>query len=92
MLAIFLLRQTEGIHLIPLVKCLTGTLAAGGALWLLTEYSISGGEGKTLLVAKCLGLGILTVGIYLGFMVLTRQEDFIDIISISFPKQSNSDL
>lgn len=92
MLAIFLLRQTEGIHLIPLVKCLTGTLAAGGVLWLLTEYTISGGEGKTLLVAKCLGLGILTVGIYLGFMVLTRQEDFIDIISISFPKQSNSDL
>lgn len=91
-LAVLLLGRTEDIRLAPLAKCLAGALATGGALWLLTGRVVSGEEGKLLLVAKCLGLGVLAAGVYLGLMILTRQEDFIDLVSRFFPSRFQSDL
>ena len=84
-LAVLLLGRTEDIRLAPLAKCLAGALAVGGALWLLTGRAVSGEEGKLLLVAKCLGLGVLAAGVYLLLMILTRQEDFFDLLGRYFP-------
>ncbi len=75
-----LLWRAGGIHVGPLVKSLVSTVLTGGALHLLTSLSLNGQEGKVMLVVKCVGLGAAAAAIYGVLMVLTRQEDFLNLV------------
>lgn len=90
-LAVMLLRKVNGIRLSSLLKCLAGTLVTGVLLQLVTGSTVSGGEGKVLLVVKCLSLGVLAAAVYLLLMYLTRQEDFFDLLSRYFPSRFSQD-
>lgn len=80
-MAVLFLRGAGGIRLAPLLKTALATLAAGGALWVLTGLVLSGGEGKLLLVAKCVGLGAGAAAAYAALLLLMRQEDFQKLLA-----------
>lgn len=86
-MAVLFLRGTGGIRLTPLVKSIVSTLAAGGVLLALTNAALSGGEGKLLLVVKCVGLGAAAAALYAGLLLLTRQEDFRELL-VRYRKRS----
>ena len=90
-LAVLLLRNTGGIRLLPLVPCLVGALATGGALALAARRLLTGGESKLLLVAKCGGMGLLAGAAYVLFLLLTRQEDLLALVRRFFPSRGKAD-
>ena len=75
-MAVLFLWKTGGIQVLPLCKSLLATLISGGILWLATDMVLGGGEGKLLLVAKCVGLGAAAAVVYVLLLLLLRQEDF----------------
>ena len=79
-LALLFLRGAGEIRVLPLIKSLAAALLTGGALWLLTGLALNGLESKIMLVVKCVGLGVVAVALYAALMLLTRQEDFQDLI------------
>ena len=79
-LGVLLLRKVGDIHIGPLVKSLIATLLTGGALYLLTGLVLSGLESKIMLVVKCVALGAAAVVLYAAMMLLTRQEDFLELV------------
>ena len=68
------------VKLLPLLKSLLATLVTGGVLYLATDLVLTGSEGKLLLVAKCCGLGVVAVVLYVLLMLLTRQEDLTALV------------
>lgn len=87
-LGVVLLRKTGGIHVCPLVKSAASTLVTGGILYLLTSLVLNGLESKVMLVVKCVGLGAVAVVIYGALMLVTRQEDFLELVKrYKKPKQ-----
>lgn len=79
-LAALLLRRAGGVRVLPLAKSLIATLAMGGALWWVTDLVLIGGESKLMLVIKCGCLGVAAAGVYALLMLLTHQEDFLDLL------------
>ena len=79
-LGALLLRKAGGIRVGPLVKSFLSALITGGALYLLTGLVLSGQEGKILLVVKCVCLGAVAAVLYVALMLLTRQEDFLELV------------
>ena len=90
-LAILLLWKTSGIRLLPVVKCIAVAVVTGLCLRFAAGMVLTGAEGKILLVAKCLGLGVFAVALYLLLMYITRQEDFWDLAGRYFPSHFHSD-
>ena len=80
-MAVLFLRGSGGVSLAPLVKSLAATLAAGGALLLMPGMVLTGLEGKLLLVVKCVSMGIVAAALYVVLMLLTRQEDFLELLN-----------
>ncbi|MBD5155182.1 MAG: hypothetical protein HDT15_08980 [Oscillibacter sp.] len=80
-MAVLLLRGTGGIRVTPLLKSAAATLVTGGALWFLTGLILNGGEGKLMLVVKCVGMGVVAVVIYAALLLLTRQEDLHELLA-----------
>ena len=80
-MAVLLLRGTGGIRIAPLLKSAGSTLVTGGALWSLTGLILNGGEGKLMLVVKCVGMGVAAVVIYAALLLLTRQEDLHELLA-----------
>lgn len=76
-MAFLLLRKTGEIHVLPLLKSLGAALLMGGALWYAADLILTGMEGKLLLMAKCIGLGVIAVIIYAALLLVIRQEDFL---------------
>ena len=76
-MAFLLLRKTGEIHVLPLLKSLGAALLMGGALWYAADLVLTGMEGKLLLMAKCIGLGVIAVIIYAALLLVIRQEDFL---------------
>lgn len=79
-LGVLLLRRAGDIHIGPLAKSLLATLITGGALYFLTGLVLSGLESKVMLVVKCVALGVVAAVIYAALMLLTRQEDFLELV------------
>ena len=90
-LAILLLWKTSGIRLLPVVKCIAAAVVTGLCLRFAAGMVLTGAEGKILLVAKCLGLGVFAAVLYLLLMYITRQEDFWDLAGRYFPSHFHSD-
>ena len=86
-MAALFLRGAGGVRLAPLVKSAAAALLSGGALWLLTGAVLDGGEGKLLLVVKCVGMGAAAAALYVVLLLFTRQEDFREMLSC-YRKQS----
>ena len=80
-MAILFLWKAGGIQVLPLCKSLLATLLSGGALALATSMVLSGGEGKLLLVVKCVGLGAAAAVVYALLLLLLRQEDFSALLA-----------
>ena len=80
-MAVLFLWKTGGIQVLPLGKSLLATLVSGGRhcqahlLKSATDMVLSGGEGKLLLVVKCVGLGAAAAVVYVLLLLLLRQED-----------------
>ena len=55
--------------------------SAGGALWGLTGFVLDGADGKLALMVKCVGMGMAAAVLYAALLVLTRQEDFLELLS-----------
>lgn len=79
-MALLLLGRTDGVRAAPLFKSLAATLLTGGGLWLLTGLVLTGAEGKLLLVVKCVGMGIAAAAVYLVLLLVTRQEDLLELV------------
>ena len=79
-LTALLLGKARSVKLLPLLKSLLATLVTGGVLYLATDLVLTGSEGKLLLVAKCCGLGVVAVVLYVLLMLLTRQEDLTALV------------
>lgn len=75
-MAVLLLRKTEGVHAVPLLKSLLAALAAGWALWGLTGLVLTGLESKVMLVVKCVAMGGAAMVLYAVLLLALRQEDF----------------
>lgn len=80
-MAILLLRGTGGVQIAPLLKSAGSALVTGGALLSLTGLILNDGEGKLMLVVKCVGMGIVAVVIYAALLLLTRQEDLHELLA-----------
>ncbi len=79
-MAVLLLRGSGEIRVAPLLKSLLATLITGGALWALTGLVLNGAEGKAALVVKCVGMGAGAAVLYTALLLLTRQEDFRELL------------
>lgn len=80
-MAVLLLRGVGDIHAAPLLKSVLSTLVTGGALWLMTGLVLHGGEGKAVLVVKCVAMGAVAMVLYAALLLLTRQEDFQELLA-----------
>lgn len=80
-MAVLFLWKAGGIRVLPLGKSLLATLISGGALALATNMALGGGEGKLLLVGKCVGLGAAAAAAYALLLLLLRQEDFSSLLA-----------
>lgn len=80
-MAALLLRGAAGVRVMPLLKSVLAALAAGGALWILMGLVLNGLEGKLMLVAKCVGMGAAAAVIYAALLLVTRQEDFRELLA-----------
>lgn len=78
-MACLLLRGAGKIRLLPLLKSAAATLVTGGALWICTGLALNGLESKLMLVVKCVGLGAVAAVVYVLLLLLTRQEDLLEI-------------
>lgn len=79
-MGVLLLGKTKDIQILPLIKSLGASVVMGGALWYATGLALNGAEGKILLVAKCVGLGVAAAVIYAALLALLRQEDFVGLL------------
>lgn len=79
-MAVLLLRGTEGVGVWPLVKSAAAALLAGGGLYLLTGAVLTGLEGKAMLVVKCVGMGAVAMAAYALVMLCLRQEDLLELL------------
>ncbi len=80
-MTVLLLRGIEGVRVFPLLKSLLSALSAGGALWGLTGFVLDGADSKLALMVKCVGMGMAAAVLYAALLVLTRQEDFLELLS-----------
>lgn len=79
-LAVLFLRGAGEIHVMPLVKSAAAALLTGGALWFLAGLVLNGLESKIMLVVKCVGLGAAAAVLYVLLLLLTRQEDLLELV------------
>ena len=79
-MAVLLLRGSGELRVAPLLKSLLAALVTGGALWALTGLVLNGAEGKAALVVKCVGMGAGAAVLYAALLLLTRQEDFRELL------------
>ena len=86
-MAALLLRGTSGVHVAPLLKSVLAALLTGIVLWSLTGLALNGLEGKLALVAKCVGLGAAAAAVYAALLLLTRQEDFRELLGRYLKKE-----
>ena len=80
-MAALLLRGAGPVRAAPLLKSLLAALAVGGGLWFASDLVLTGGEGKLLLVAKCAALGACAAAAYAALLLVTRQEDFRELLA-----------
>ena len=80
-MAALLLRGAGPVKAAPLLKSLLAALAVGGGLWFASDLVLTGGEGKLLLVAKCAALGACAAAAYAALLLVTRQEDFRELLA-----------
>lgn len=77
---VVLFKGEKVVNFVPILKSLAASLVMGGAAYGLKTLFVSMTDGKLLLIAKCCGIGVVAVVVYVAVCVLLRLDTVTDVL------------
>ncbi|MBR7082157.1 MAG: polysaccharide biosynthesis protein, partial [Oscillospiraceae bacterium] len=79
-MAAMLFKGAKTVRLLPIAKGLAATAAMGVVMWGGTRLLLSGGDGKLMLIVKCVLCGAAGCAVYIAVSSLLRQRAVTDML------------